>query len=152
MTADLFQFGWFASHSGFQLPFKIDCDAWSDRDLEGVADLLQWKFAFSEVHAVPSDEAPPRNPAGPRLARIIRGRCAMTEGYPPLIVDDVLTTGRSMEEFRRELMRNRPPAVPIGFVIYSRAPRDGGSVGQPDWVWNLLRVEEWAQSRATGLG
>lgn len=149
---DYFQFGWFASHSGFQLPFKIDCDDWSDASLAGVADLLQWKFAFSEVHAVPSDERPPRTPAGPRLARIVRERCKFDPAYPPLIVDDVLTTGRSMREFREVVMRNRPPVVPIGFVLVSRSPRDGGAVGQPDWVFALQNVNEWAQARATGLG
>jgi hypothetical protein len=152
MSGDLFQFGWFASHSGFQLPFKVDCDHWTDADLAEVAKFLQWKFAFSEVHAVPSDEAPPRTPAGPRLARIMRESCQFAEGYPPMIVDDVLTTGRSMEEFRATVMRNRPAVTPIGFVLVSRAPRDGGAVGQPNWVFNLLRVEEWAQARATGLG
>ncbi len=28
--AELFQFGWFAGHAGFQLPWKMDCDAWTD--------------------------------------------------------------------------------------------------------------------------
>jgi len=146
-----FKFGWFASHSGFQLPFKIETDDWTDEDLAGVAAMLNGKFAFSEVYSVPSDEMPPRTPAGPRLARIMRERCAFTKGYPILIVDDVLTTGRSMNEFREIVMRNRTGTA-IGFVLVSRAPRDGGAVGQPDWVFNLLRVEEWAQSRATGLG
>ncbi len=148
--AELFQFGWFAGHAGFQLPWKMDCDAWTDESLTGVADLLQWKFAFSEVHAVPSDEKPPRNPAGPRLARIMRERCAFNEGYPPLIVDDVLTTGGSMRAFREVVMRNRQDVTPIGFVLLSRSVK-GFSIGQPDWVWALQTVNEWAQSRATGL-
>lgn len=144
--AELFEMGWFASHSGFQLPFKIDCDAWTDESLRGVAKFLKWKFAFDEVLAVPSHN--PEEAAGPRLARILREEHSPDEGYPPLIVDDVLTTGRSMEEFRETVMRNRPAVQPIGFVLVTRAARGAG----PDWVWPLLRVEDWAQSRATGLG
>lgn len=151
--AELFEFGWFTSHAGLHLPFKIDCDALTDDTLRGIAKMLRWKFAFSEVHAVPSDETLPRTPAGPRLARILREEFTLVAGYPPLIVDDVLTTGMSMEEARTEVMRDRPSVMaPIGFVIVSRAPQDGAAVSQPTWVHALMRVEQWAQSPATGIG
>lgn len=38
----LFQFGWFGSHSGFQLPWKLSLDG---VDWEDVARLVAWKFA-----------------------------------------------------------------------------------------------------------
>lgn len=149
---ELFEFGWFDAHSGFQLPWKIDCDAWTDESLRGVAKMLKWKFAFDEVFAVPSLEGLGRNPAGPRLARILREEHAPDHGYPPLIVDDVLTTGRSIEEMRASVMRNRPLAQPIGFVLYSRAPQDGAALARPTWVHSLFDVNQLMQSRATGLG
>ncbi len=141
---DLLQFGWFRSHSGIQLPWKLNLDCLTDSTLEALAKLLQSKFVFSEVFAVPSDEHLPRTPAGPRLVCIIKRLCTFDERYPPLIVDDVLTTGKSMEDFREVVMRNRS-GIPIGFVIVAR-----GQV--PNWVWPFLTVNEWSQSRGTGLG
>jgi hypoxanthine phosphoribosyltransferase len=130
----------------------MDFDDLDDRSLEGLADLLQWKFAFSEVIAVPSDETPPRTPAGPRLARILQAR-RLDEGYPTLIVDDVLTRGTSMEDCRRAYLAENPGKKVIGFVILARCPKeDGGSIAVPSWVWAMMSVNQWSQSRATGLG
>lgn len=129
---DLIQFGWFTSHSHFQLPWKFDCDALSDGTIDALAKLICWKFAFSNVHGVPR--------GGLRLAAALEPHCE--PGYPLLIVDDVLTTGRSMIEARKMLASDKRP---IGVVIAARGKC-------PDWVWPILTVNEWAQSRATGLG
>lgn len=150
----LFKFGWFASHSGFQLPFKIDCeDGLHDGDWEAIASIIAWKFAFRSVYGIPK--------GGVKLARALDKY--VTPGYPVLIVDDVLTTGKSMEEARARLgfipaecskdcdtpdcpYIHLPIEQPvIGVVVFARGPC-------PNWVWPLLTVNEWAQSRATGLG
>ncbi len=131
----LFQFGWFASHAGFQLPWKFDADALSGDDIEALARLIRWKFAFSGIYGVPR--------GGERLADTLRPH--VEPGYPMLIVDDVLTTGRSMIKARERHLSLFPEVPVIGVVILAR--------GQcPDWVWPILSVNEWAQSRATGLG
>lgn len=130
----LIDFGWFASHSGFQLPWKVDCDSLSDSDIESVARILQWKFAFSQVLGVPR--------GGLRLAAACKKHT--TEGYPLLIVDDVLTTGRSMKEFRKSVTQEWSGPI-IGAVMFARGEC-------PNWVWPIFTVNEWAQSRATGLG
>ena len=131
MTTDLFQFGWFVSSSGLQLPWKFDCDALSDGSIEAIARLIAGKFAFGSVYGVPK--------GGLRL------QCALekhlTRGYGLLIVDDVLTTGRSMNEAKARLTTEDA----IGVVILARGEC-------PNWVWPILRVNEWAQSRGTGLG
>ena len=137
----LIRYGWFQTHSGLQLPYKIDCDALSDGTIDELAKVIAWKFAFGRVIGVPT--------GGLRLARaceryVDRNVDATGRYYPTLIVDDVLTTGASMNEMRSEVNRNEP-TVPIGFVIFNRAPC-------PKWVWPFFTVNEWTQSRATGLG
>lgn len=131
----LISFGWFASSSGLQLPWKFDADFLSDETIDEIAKILQWKFAFSGVHAVPSDETPPKNPAGPRLAKALQRH--KTPGYPLLIVDDVLTTGNSMNRFRAEIGASQSTT---GFVICARGPC-------PNWIWPLFTINEWAQSQ-----
>lgn len=127
-----FQFGWFASHAGFQLPWKLDFDAFSDEDWAGVAQLIAWKFAFRAVHGIPRGGVP--------LARALDRYCE--PGYPILIVDDMLTSSRSFIHARAAL--GNPEDV-FGVTVCAR-----GEV--PNWVWPILSVNEWAQSRATGLG
>lgn len=124
----LVEFGWFRSHSGLQLPWKLNADALSDEAIDGIAKIIRWKFAFSAVIGIPR--------GGLRLAAALNPYTE--DGYPTLIVDDVLTTGKSMEAARES-------PKDIGVVIFAR-----GQV--PDWVWPIFSVNEWAQSRATGLG
>lgn len=129
----LIEFGWFSTHAKFQLPWKIDCDALSDDDIDAIVKIIRWKFSFGDVYGVPR--------GGLRLAAALRPFCL--EGYPLLIVDDVLTTGNSMKQARRD--QNLAGENAIGIVIFAR--------GQcPSWVWSIFAVNEWAQSRATGLG
>lgn len=136
--ADFINFGWFASHSGFQLPWKVDCDALAQRDWEGLAKLIAWKFAFRSVYGIPR--------GGSQLARALDKYVDLSvdaEGrhYPVLIVDDVLTTGRSFRNAKA--MLGNPDC--LGVVVFARGEC-------PNWVWPIFRVNEWAQSRATGLG
>lgn len=127
----LFQFGWFSSHSKFQLPWKLALDG--AIGVEDLAALISWKFAFSAVYGVPI--------GGDRLAAELQ---KYTEpNYPTLIVDDVLITGNSIEELRRKLDL-KPPKV-FGVVITARGKC-------PNWVFPILQVNEFFQSRATGLG
>ncbi len=129
----LFKFGWFASHSGFQLPFKIDCgDGFEKGDWEGLAAIIAWKFAFSSVYGIPR--------GGVDFARALDKY--VTPGYPVLIVDDVLTTGRSFLDAKAALGN---PEGCIGVVVFARGTC-------PSWVWPIMTVNEWCQSRATGLG
>ena len=129
-TESLVQFGWFRSHSGLQLPWKLDADALSSDSLNGITQIIRWKFAFGAVIGVPR--------GGLRLARMLEQY--REDGYPTLIVDDVLTTGKSIQEWRDPV-----PGPAIGVVIFARGPC-------PNWVWPIFNVNEWTQSRATGLG
>ena len=113
----LVEFGWFRSHSGLQLPWKLNADALSDEAIDGIAKIIRWKFAFSAVIGIPR--------GGLRLAAALKPHIEIEDGYPTLIVDDVLTTGKSMEAARES-------PKDIGVVIFAR-----GQV--PNWVWPIFR-------------
>lgn len=113
----LFQFGNFHLSSGDVSNFKIDCDALTDRDIETVAIMLKERLPnFGSVEGVPS--------GGLRLAKVMEHY--ITEG-PLLIVDDVLTTGRSIER-----LRNGRTA--IGAVIFSR------KMVYVSWITSLFQM------------
>lgn len=136
----MFEFGWFLSHSKFQLPWKIECDSFTDEDWESFAKLINWKFAFGSVHGVPT--------GGDKLESACKHYC--TEGYPPLIVDDVLTTGKSMIEMRDKVRKETGWETQTinGVVLFDRKMY----TTRPLWIWPIFTVNDWSQSRATGLG
>ena len=115
---DLLQTGVFDLHSGGQTTWKIDCDALTDDDLATAASLLSERTGrYGSVEGVPT--------GGLRLAEAFRKY--QTEG-PLLIVDDVLTTGASMEE-------QRAGRDATGAVIFARGRC-------PPWVTSLFTVGE----------
>lgn len=112
---NLFQSGEFCLHSGAHSSWKIDCDALTDDDLATLARQVGRMMHFGEVIGIPS--------GGLRFAKALQKYVFLT--WPPLIVDDVLTTGKSMEEWRLKY----PGAS--GVVIFAR-----GRV--PSWVTALF--------------
>jgi len=85
----LFQLGDFTLHSKKHSAFKIECDALTSEDWRTLAYLvLAQTGPFERVEGVPN--------GGLKLAGFLRSYCGYTGGL--LIVDDVLTTGQSMEQ------------------------------------------------------
>lgn len=114
---NLFQLGDFRSNSGRLLPWKIECDALSDRDIDALAFMLMEVLPyFSEVEGVPT--------GGIRLAKALEAYRSTHGGL--LIVDDVLTTGSSME-------RHRNGRDAYGAVLFARGKC-------PKWVLPLFRM------------
>jgi orotate phosphoribosyltransferase len=116
---DLFQRGAFTLSSGEHSSLKIDCDALTVGDIRTLAWLAaEVADPFDSVEGVPH--------GGDRLA-------ANLEPYIEiicnrlLIVDDVLTTGASME-------KQRAGREAQGVVIFARGPC-------PDWVTPLFQME-----------
>lgn len=113
---NLFQRSDIVLHSGEPSTWKIECDALEDDDIKTVAMLIaEWMHPFGNVEGVPQ--------GGLRLASALKPY--RSEGLP-LIVDDVLTTGASMEEHRAGRLAK-------GAVIFARGP-------VPFWVLPLFRL------------
>lgn len=110
LNTSMLTLGEFKSNSGRVLPWKIECDDLTQEDWACAArivmDCVGW---FGEVEGVPSGGLPFADALRPFV----------TAG-PLLIVDDVLTTGASMEAQRDGRKAN-------GFVLYARGP-------YPTWV------------------
>ena len=115
-SPSLFRSGVFHLHGGQTSRWKIDCDALTDADLETLALMLSERVSpFGRVEGVLS--------GGLCLAAAMRK--FVTSG-PLLIVDDVLTTGTSMEA-----QRNGREA--IGAVLFARG-------ACPAWVRPLFQL------------
>lgn len=117
---NLFQSGHFVLNSGLVTDFKIDCDALADDDIETIALLLAHRLPFfSAVEGVPR--------GGLRLAAAMK-KFTVEDGYHTLIVDDVFTTGGSIERQRAHRVGV------IGAVIFARGET-------PAWITPLFRLE-----------
>lgn len=111
----------FISHSGLPLHWKIECDALTGFDLDALALMLAEVLPpFAGVYGVPR--------GGVRIAHAL-GRHLSHESRTCLIVDDVLTTGRSMEEAKLSSPYDRV----IGAVLFARGPC-------PEWITPLFQM------------
>ena len=121
VPAPLFQSGEFTLYSGERSTFKIDCDALGVRDYVALSNMLRERIApFSRVEGVPR--------GGLTWAETLRAGGYCSESGPVLIVDDVLTTGASME-------RQRAGRDAIGAVIFARGKC-------PPWVTPLFQLAD----------
>ena len=123
----LFRLGDFTLSSGKRAPWKIDCDALSDTDIFTLADMIQHLVGgYSAVEGVPS--------GGARLARALRMSCFL--GGPLLLVDDVLTSGASMERMKGLIeIPEQANGEVIGAVIFARGRC-------PAWIKPLFQMPE----------
>src|SRR5882762_9903692 len=102
----LFQQGAFKLHSGNPSWFKIDCDELAKEDWDTIAKLTVQRVGyFGSIEGVPT--------GGYEFAKALRRYCSI--GDPLLIVDDVFTTGISMET-------QRAGRDAIGVVLFARNP------------------------------
>lgn len=110
----LFRTEEFVAASGKILPWKVECDALKRGDWEWAAEEIARRVRYSAVEGVPR--------GGLKLARELENYVDWQSNspFPLLIVDDVLTTGGSME-------RQRAGRDAIGFVVFARGPC-------PPWV------------------
>lgn len=118
----LFNFGAFTLHSGHTSHFKIDCDALTDQDLQSLADLISTKIQFKQAIGVPS--------GGLRFATALN-KYADPNQTLTLIVDDVLTTGKSMQEYA-EKYQDQPIK---GLVIFARNTC-------PEWITPIFSMNK----------
>ena len=111
----LFKTGDFHLSSGARSRHKIECDCLDEEDIRTIAMIIHRLVGpFSSVEGVPR--------GGLRLAEALRPFQTAATFAPHLIVDDVLTTGGSMERCREEhnLTAGRDGRRTIGAVIFAR--------------------------------
>lgn len=117
----------FISHAGKSLPYKIECDALTDDDINTVAAIIAKRVEFDRVIGIPT--------GGLRLQFALGKYLGL--GQKILIVDDVLTTGASMEEKRQAIIKDHRGFIDvndiIGWVIFARGET-------PDWINAVFTV------------
>lgn len=120
-VTNLFQLGSFTLHSGDTASWKIECDALTQEDWRALAAIISERVDFRDVMGVPS--------GGMALAKELQSYRKASPSLPVLVVDDVLTTGNSMEALRKAIGHNEVK----GFVVFAR--------GQcPEWVTPLFQL------------
>lgn len=106
----LFSEGEFEARSGI-LPWKVECDALTDADWDWAAARVAEKFWIQAVRGVPT--------GGMKFANALDAHIDPSGKYL-LIVDDVLTTGGSMEAARRASDRLMLGVPRVGIVMFAR--------------------------------
>lgn len=117
----LFQTVDFTSHAGNRLTWKVECDCLSDLEIDWFAERIAEQFSFARVVGIPR--------GGLRLASALEGFAK--PGHPLLVVDDVWTTGNSMQEFTQTLCA--PFAPFFQAAMFARKPPDDGTYAV--WVF-----------------
>lgn len=110
----------FISHSGINLPFKIECDDLTPEDLKTLAEIVSHKFKFKQAIGIPR--------GGNRFAHALNN-FAHSQNSLTLIVDDVYTTGKSMNE----MAKNYENSWHIGIVIFARNLT-------PNWIYPIFSL------------
>ena len=116
----------FIMHSGEKSDFKIECNALTSEDIETLAYLISKRFDFNGVYGIPT--------GGIKIAEALKKYINRDATYY-IIVDDVLTTGTSMEEAADELIDYEPI---IGVVLFSRSKHL-----IPEWIKPMFNMTEW---------
>ncbi len=117
----LFQQGNFRLHSGAQSWFKIECSSLIDEDWATIARLIAEGVKFSAVIGVPN--------GGLKLAKALQSYTSSETNLPTLIVDDVLTTGNSLEQVRKTVKDET-----LGVVLFARGRC-------PNWITPIFQMD-----------
>ena len=121
---DLFQLINFKSHSGLGLTWKIEMDALSDNEWRVIEKMIiERSPPFRKAIGIPT--------GGTKLGNLLNKHATGKEEDPICIVDDVLTTGRSMECFLTQ--HNYDSSKVIGWVVFARRVC-------PSWVTALFQM------------
>ena len=121
----LFQSVDFKSHSGLELKWKIECDAISDPEWFTISQMImEISVPFKEAIGIPR--------GGTKLGNLLNQYGTGKREDPVLLVDDVLTTGESMKQFKTKRSW-RYPSDYIGWVVFARNKC-------PDWVTALFQM------------
>lgn len=129
MMKTLFQLGDFMVHSNNQSQWKIECDTLIDEDYETLAWIvaMEWNLKYNGVKAIETGG----HIFGTKLRKYQQNWTKRINTL--LIVDDVLTTGRSMNEIY-EVWKDAKNIRLIGVIIFARGKC-------PEWVRPIFQME-----------
>ena len=124
---DLFQKIDFTSLAGLDLTWKIEMDALSHREWECISHMIrELSPPFREAIGIPR--------GGNVLGKLLNRHGTGKEEDPICIVDDVLTTGMSMDTYREEMDIERwQKSCALGWVVFAR-------VRPPKWIKALFQM------------
>ena len=108
---DLFQRVDFTSHAGLDLSWKIEMDALSENEWKCIAHMImELSQPFQAAIGIPR--------GGLKLSGYLHEYSTQNPADPYLIVDDVMTTGGSIEEYKKEHFSDK---YVIGCVFFARS-------------------------------
>lgn len=115
----LFKNGLFKFHSGSISRHKIDCDDLTSEDLYTLVQLVKERFSYKRVIGIPQ--------GGMKFANVLNEFIDLNSNTV-LLVDDVLTTGNSMREWRKKIDNE----FVAGIVIFAW-------IQPEDWIYPIFR-------------
>ena len=126
-NTDLFRSIDFKSHAGLDLSWKIEMDALSENEWFTIARMiLEISPPFHSAIGIPR--------GGVLLGELLNKHGTGKEEDPFCIVDDVLTTGKSMIDYREEMNIERwQKSCALGWVVFAR-------VKPPKWIKALFQM------------
>ena len=118
----------FIGHSGDELHWKIECEALFPNEWKCIARMIM------EYQTEPFQAAIGIPRGGLKLSGYLNQYATQNSNDPYLLVDDVLTTGGSMEQYKEEHLKEKDV---IGWVVFARTkPADWSkSLFQMPRVW-----------------
>lgn len=133
----LFQTKTFVGHAGGVLNWKIDCDYLNKLDIQALAKRISDRVSYGMVYGIPS--------GGMALADALMPYCRPMLNKRPLIVDDVMTTGKSMLDHRAVLIKELGYSLEniIGIAIFGR--RSAFLDPELSWVKSMFVTSSWVE-------
>ena len=114
----------FKSHAGLDLHWKIEMDALDEAEWKCIARMIM------EYQTEPFQAAIGIPRGGLKLSVYLNDYSTQNNNDPYLIVDDVLTTGGSMEEFKKDYFDKKKV---FGWVVFSRTK-------PVEWIRSLFQM------------
>ena len=131
----IFQLGKFKLHSGKKSEWKIECDMLVEEDYKTLAHIVAKELKFGLVtHVGGKVNYKGRIANSYKFKRALEGYETKTLQNPILIVDDVLTTGYSINEEKKLCENIYSGCDMVGVVIFARGEC-------PYWVKSIFQLE-----------
>ncbi len=121
----------FKSSAGLDLLWKIECDRMAPGDWECLAARVAERFTFQYVYGVPKGK-PTGKDNGAAFADACR-KHTTDDGDYYMIVDDVWTTGGSIEATKKATEHRFPNLPRVGVTAWNRS----GKV-PPQWIASIF--------------